>query len=273
MDMDMPAAVEEQCPSPPVLPVALANNILPVPYNQGPDSASLPPSQSQVEAAAARVDPENSGVFDEPLREWAAFLEARSNYQRRAAAAMAEAAAAAAAELVIGGAEAERLEREKKFLSTYTSPLEPLRARANLGEEFNCDMHNWQAKACGQLQAFISEGHAKIRTKLRNEPHVCSGKPSCQKACGIAGAPCTCTDEDKLVKYFHTELARIARVWVTQGGGKTLVECLHNSSMVGNCMEQVGQGKLLISPLCISLETQGEFCQIQFRKQFYVSLF
>ena len=79
MDVDVPAAVEEQCPSPPVLPVALANNILPVPYNQGPDSASLPPSQSQVEAAAARVDPGNSGVFGEAVRgivyiSWGAVL-------------------------------------------------------------------------------------------------------------------------------------------------------------------------------------------------------
>ncbi|MGB1604532.1 MAG: hypothetical protein ACPIOQ_68005, partial [Promethearchaeia archaeon] len=160
------------------------------------------------------------------LKTWSEWLDARDEWRRRTKQAEADAAANAAAAAVVAQAESARLERDKKFLSTYNSPMEDLRSRVQIGGAFDSDMHSWQAKAFGQLQAAIAEGHAKILEKLESEPDVCSGRPTCRRACGMPGVPCTCTTEDKLIKLFHTESARGFRVLVTQGGGKTLVECL-----------------------------------------------
>jgi hypothetical protein len=224
--------VVEARPPPPALPPALANNILPVAYNRAnfmdPDSAGLPPTLVQVEAAARRADPNSTGMFDEDLRQWAAYLEARDAYRLRARDARADAAAAAAAGEVAARAEVERLAREKKFLSDYNSnTMEGIRERALMGAERGITMHNWQANAASTLTQYMVAGYKDVSAKVASEPGVCSGNTDhCRRACGIYGAPCTCTTEDRFINHFHTSKARVGRVWVTQGGGKTMVECL-----------------------------------------------
>jgi len=227
------AAAVEVCPPPPALPPVLANNILPVAYNRDnfmdPDAVrGLPPTLVQVEAAARRADPNNTGMFDEDLRQWAAYREARDAYFLRRRDAHADAAAAAAAAEVAARAEEERLAREKKFLGGYNSDImEGIRERAVMGSEGEITMHNWQANAARDLGMYISDGYKNVSAKVASEPDVCSGNTDhCRRACGIYGAPCTCTPEDRYITAFHTTKARVGRVWVTQGGGKTVVECL-----------------------------------------------
>ena len=229
MEVDEPVAVEVgPFPPPPILPAVLANAIQPVPYNRAnfadPGSTTMPPTNRQVAEAAQRIP--HSQEVEDAMASWRDWLDARDDWRRRAQQAEADAAANAAAAAVVAQAESERLERDKKFLGTYSSPLESTRALVKIGEMFDSDMHNWQAKSAGQLSAAVAEGHAKALAKHANEPNVCSGKPGCPCTSGIPGAACTCTTEDKLIKHFHTEVARAFRVWVTQGGGKTLVECL-----------------------------------------------
>jgi len=229
-EMHAGAVAVQVCPPPPALSVVLANNIKPLPYNRenfiDPDTACLPPTYKMVEQAAKRLDPMDTGMFAADLERWGAFLDAREEYHLRVRDERAAIAAAEAAEALEMELEAERLERDKKFLSTYTSPMDRIRDKMVIGEKSSPSMHDWQARAAGKLMANMSKGYKDISAKLIAEPHVCSGKPECPVARGFPGAQCTCTNEDKLINHFHQEKARIARVWVTQGGGKTLVECL-----------------------------------------------